>query len=197
MSIELVKVRAEISVGTLTVETPFVQSFNVQKTRGQMSTFSAQLKVDSDQLSGTNVGGLVSIKAGANGTMNKIYTGILKKSTITPCWDDPGYVMWNISGEDCLSLLNGKKYTRRCRATKYSWVAINSVVREGLRDGKFDAEAEELLETDPGETVKKRELTAPPIYPKAQNRVASSHAKKCGVNITLVNPDNAEDANIA
>jgi hypothetical protein len=192
MSIELVKVRAEISVGTLTVVTPFIQSFNVQKTRGQVSTFSAQLKVDSDQLSGTNVGGLVSISAGANGTMNKIYTGILKKSTITPCWDDPGYVMWNISGEDCLSLLNGKKYTRRCRATKYSWVAINSVVREGLRDGKFDAKAEEMLETDPGETTKKRDLVAPPTHPQPQSRMASSHPKKCAINVTLLNPDSEE-----
>ena len=196
MGIELVKVRAVVSVGTLEVETPFVQSFNVQKTRGQISTFSAQLKVDSDQLSGGNVGGLVSIKAGANGIMNQIYTGILKKSTITPCWDDPGYVMWNISGEDCLSLLKGKKYTRRCRATKFSWVTINSVVRKGLRDGKFDAEVD-VIETDSGVSVKELEKVAAPTVAQGQNKSIQKQDASYIVEVTHLFSDAEEGATIA
>lgn len=198
MSIDLIKVRAIISVGNFSVETPFVQSFNVQKTRGQISTFSAQLKVDSDQLSGNNVGGLVSIKAGANGTMNQVYTGILKKSNIAPCWDDPGYVIWSISGEDCLSLLNGKKYTRRCRATKYSWVAINSVVRKGLRDGKFDAQAD-VIETDAGEMMKEKQNVAPAAPYRGAQRLQSESPNKCQVVVSMLPPDitDEEDANIA
>ncbi len=192
MSIDLVKIRSVITVGNLSVETPFVHSFNVQKTRGQISTFTAQLKVDSDQLSGGNNGGLVTIRAGADGRLNKIYTGILKKSTITPCWDDPGYVMWNISGEDCLSLLNGKKYTRRCRATKHSWVSINNVVRKGLRDGKFEAQADNII-TNSGESVKLFETTQPPTQLTAQNRIPSSHEVKCFVNVTLLPSDELEE----
>lgn len=191
MGIQLVKVRAVISVGNLTVETPFIQSFNVQKTRGQISTFTAQLKVDSDQLSGGNVGGLVSISAGANGTINKIYTGILKKSTITPCWDDPGYVIWNISGEDALSLLNGKKYTRRCRATRYSWVAINSVVRKGLRDGKFDAQMD-IIATSSGETNKLNETGPSMTMPLVGARLPSSHTPICQVNVSVL-PTSVEE----
>jgi hypothetical protein len=197
MGIELVKIRAVVSVGNLDVETPFIQSFNVQKTRGQISTFSAQLKVDSDQLSGGNVGGLVSIKAGGNGTMRQIYTGILKKSTITPCWDDPGYVMWNISGEDSLSLLGGKKYTRRCRATKFSWVTINSVVRKGLRSGKFDAEAD-ILETNSGASVKDFEVKSAPLTAQGQGNRPPKQLGSDIVEVSLVaTPDSEGDANIA
>ena len=187
MGIELIKVRAKISVGNLSVETPFVQSFNVQKTRGQISSFTAQLKVDSDQLSGSNVGGLVSIEAGANGTMNQIYTGILKKSTIAPCWDDPGYVIWNISGEDTLSLLNGKKYTRRCRSTKHSYVTINSVIRKGLRGGKFQAVVN-TIETNSGTSVGEFELKAPPIPNSVGSRMPSAKQQTCGVNVTMIPP---------
>ncbi len=196
MGIQLVKVRAVISVGNLSVETPFIQSFNVQKTRGQLSTFTAQLKVDSDQIAAGNVGGLVSISAGANGTMNKIYTGILKKSTITPCWDDPGYVMWNISGEDALSLLNGKKYTRRCRATRYSWVAINSVVRKGLRDGKFDAQTNHI-ETSSGQTNKLNQVGSPPTLPTVGARLPSAYTPTCQVNISVVPSTTEEGASVA
>ena len=45
MAIERVKVRARIDIGGLSVSTPFVQSFNVRKQRGQISTFDASLKV--------------------------------------------------------------------------------------------------------------------------------------------------------
>ena len=131
MGIDLVPIRATIELGGLTVKTPFIQSFNVRKTRGQLSTFDATLKVNHSQITSSNVGGFVTISAGSSG-QRKIYTGILKKSTVSPCWDDPGYVLLNISGTDVLSHLQGKKYTRRCRATKSTWISIDSVSREGL-----------------------------------------------------------------
>ena len=59
MAIELVKIRAVITIGnSLTVETPFIQSFNVRKSRGQISTFDASLKVEYDQVTGSSIGGL-------------------------------------------------------------------------------------------------------------------------------------------
>lgn len=137
MGINLVKVRAEVSVGSLTVSTPFVQSFNVRKTRNQLSTFDVSLKIAYAEISGSNTGGAVSIKAGKADSLNQIYTGIAKHINISPCWDDPGYVILSVSGTDVLSLLENKKYTRRCRATKSSWVTINKVERQGLRSGKF------------------------------------------------------------
>ena len=145
MGIELVKVRAEVKIGGgNSISTPFVQSFNVRKARNQSSTFDASLKVDHYELAGSNVGGEIEIRAGANGSLNLIFTGIIKKITVSPCWDDPGYVLLNLSGTDALSLLAGKKYTRRCRATRGTWVGITGVVRQGLRDGKFKYETDNV-----------------------------------------------------
>lgn len=160
MTIDLVKVRAEVIIGdisTIRVETPFVQSFNVRKARNQASTFDASLKVRHNEISQTQVSGPVIINAGANGTLNPIFTGVIKKATVSPCWDDPGYVILNISGADILTNLQGKKYTRRCRATKSTWVSINSVVREGLRDGRFDYKFN-TLKTTPGTSTNVQEV---------------------------------------
>jgi hypothetical protein len=49
-------------------------------------------------------------------------------------------VILNISGNDVLSRLQNKKYTRRCRSTKGVWISIDSVTRQGLRDGKLTYE---------------------------------------------------------
>lgn len=157
MTIDLIKVRARIRIGsTLMVETPYIQSFNVRKSRGQVSTFDASLKIDHSVIATSQVSGAVVIEAGANGRLNKIFTGIVKKATVSPCWDDPGYVIFNISGTDILGNLQGKKYTRRCRATKSTWISINGKVREGLIDGKFDYKVE-TLRTTPASSIKGQE----------------------------------------
>lgn len=135
--IELVKIRAKIQIGNnLEVETPYIQSFNVRKARGESSTFDASLKVKHEHIEKSSLNGEVLIHAGRD-VPKLIFTGIVKKASISPCWDDPGYVFMNISGADASSLLQGKKFTRRCRATKGTWVSIESVARPGLRDGKF------------------------------------------------------------
>ena len=138
MSIDMVKIRAEISIGSLKVKTPFILSFSVNKQRGQISTFSARLKVSETEVSGVT-GGSVKIKAGRNSASNTIFSGIVKKATVQPCWEDPSYVLLNISGADILSTLEGKKYSRRSTATESSWISIDSVVREGYRGSKFAA----------------------------------------------------------
>jgi hypothetical protein len=189
MTIDLIKIRAKINIGnSLIVETPFIQSFNVRKSRGQLSTFDASLKVEYNQISGSNVGGMVSISAGGNGTMKEIYSGILKKSTISPCWDDPGYVILNISGTDVLSKLEGKKYTRRCRASKSSWVTINSVEREGLRDGKFDYE-HDVLKTTSADSMKNQEKTKAPVPVVAQNTYSSPAQLSCFIEVETISED--------
>lgn len=151
MAIEMVRCRAEVTFGGISVATPFVLSFNVNQSRSQFSSFSASLKISHDEIGGGFIGSVVSIYAGVYGNLNKIFTGYLKKSTISPCYDDPKYVILNISGADSLSLLQGKSYTRRSRATKGVWVTIDSVVTPGLKSGKFKYVSEPTLTTSTDE----------------------------------------------
>lgn len=149
MAIDRVKCRAEIRVGGITVKTPFVQSFNVRKQRGQVSTFDASLKVPSGT-SAKLAGGDVVILAGEGTASNTIFTGICRQAKVSPCFDDPYYVILSISGADTLSLLQGKKFTRRCRATDTAWCAITGVTRKGLKGGKFTYDTESVLEVNEG-----------------------------------------------
>ena len=137
MSIQMVKVRARITIGNLVVETPFIQSFSVTRARGQISNFSASLKVYYGQISGIIAGSNVTIEAGEGAPVNKIFTGMIKKATISPCFEDPSYVIMNVNGTDKLDFLQGKRYTRRCRSTRATWVSIENVTRKGLKSGKF------------------------------------------------------------
>jgi len=151
MAIEMVRVRAIVNIGNgnLVAGTPplgypnHILSFNVDKARGQISSFSASLKVRRDEVAGGLLDDAsVTINAGTKSTysQNKIFTGAIRTATVTPNRDDPEYVILNISGNDVLSRLNGKKYTRRCRSSKGVWVSIDSVARQGLRKGSLTYE---------------------------------------------------------
>jgi hypothetical protein len=143
----MVKVRAEIVLGSITAVTPYkesdayILSFNVDKSRGQPSTFSCSLKVKSGRITSSITGSGISISAGTSTggvvSIDKIFTGIVKTATVSPCREDPGFVILNLSGTDILSKLQGRKYTRRCRSTKGVWIGIESVARPGLRSGKL------------------------------------------------------------
>lgn len=176
MSIELVKIRAVISIGSsFTVRTPYIQSFNVRKVRNQVATFDASLKISQTELAGTSgLGGSVKIDAGTKESLITIFTGIMKKATVSPCWDDPGYVLLNISGVDVLSTLAGKKYTRRSRITKSCWVSINGVVREGLRDGKFQYETDSVQISPDSAIPGDKENTSQSFFQAASTVVSSS-----------------------
>jgi hypothetical protein len=145
MAIEMVKIRASVALGNILAVTPsgnmasdnIIMSFNVDRNRGQISTFSASLKVKAGAVSGNILGSEVVIKAGRNSDSNLLFTGIARSANITPCRDDPIFIILNVSGNDVLSRLEGKKYTRRCRSTRGTWVSINNVTRPGLRTGKL------------------------------------------------------------
>jgi len=132
--LERVRVRATITGGGLSASTPYVLSFTVKKTRGQPSTFNCSIKVP--HTSG-RISGEVKIYAGSDGAGNLIMTGIITKATVSPCFDDPSYVIVNMSGYDVLKTLEYKKYTRRQSATKAAWCAITGVSRKHLKSGKF------------------------------------------------------------
>ncbi len=166
MAIQMVKIRAEIRIGSLSAGTPplghsnHILSFNVDKSRGQISTFSASLKVKHGEISANIVGDSIIISSGENNPSNRIFTGIIRSANITPCRDDPVFVILNVSGNDILSRLDGKKYTRRCRSTKGTWVAINNVTRPGLRSGKLAyVPLEPTLESTGGDVEKKDNVT--------------------------------------
>jgi hypothetical protein len=161
MAIDRVKIRARISIGdlpeinNLIVETgngyADVMSFNVTKSRRAPSTFSASLKVQVGDIRSNLVGSNVKIEAGEDSANNIVFVGIARSAKISPCFDDPDYVILAISGSDALSFLQGKKYTRRCRATKSAWVSINSVVRKKLKSGKFEIRKQEMFDITDGE----------------------------------------------
>lgn len=143
MAINLIKIRARITIGALVAGTPplgyanHILSFNVDKSRGKPSSFSASIKVKHEDVSGTITGDNITIEAGTSTSMPLIYTGIVKTVNMSPCREDPGFVILNLSGEDVLSRLQGKKFTRRCRSSRGMWVSIESIVRPGLRSGGF------------------------------------------------------------
>lgn len=191
MSIEMVKCRATVSIGGVSVSTPFVQSFNVRKQRGQVSTFDASLKVNGDSVGSGLTGGSVVIRAGANGSQNTIFTGICRQAKVSPCFDDPAYVILSISGADALSLLHGKKYTRRCRETLSAWVGITGVVREGLKSGRFTYHNEPTIITDSGVLDKDaKPLGTPGASNVDQNRgktKSSAESSSVPISVMVVN----------
>jgi hypothetical protein len=192
MAIQMVKVRAiiEIGDGNLTAGTPplpydnHILSFNVDKARGQISSFSASLKVLRTEISGGLLDSAsVVIRAGTLSTYqsNKIFTGIIRNATITPNREDPEYVILNISGNDVLSRLNGKKFTRRCRGSKGVWVSIDGVAREGLRDQKLAFEqAKPSLDYWGGELYREEKLTTTraPVTDENVESVKDDYVKK-------------------
>lgn len=144
MPIERVKIRARIEVGNFDVETPYILSFNVNRARGQPSTFDARVKIATDDVADMT-GGPIKIYAGEGYARNLIFTGIVRKATMSPCFDDPYFVLVNLSGADVRSLLQGKKYTRRCVSTETAWATIDGVARRGLKSGKFKYRKEPVL----------------------------------------------------
>lgn len=158
MAITRVKCRATVSVGGISCSTPYVQSFNVRRQRGQVSTFDASLKIPAGT-AGNLAGGDVVIRAGEGSASNTIFTGMCRSAKISPCFDDPYYVILSVSGADKLSLLQGKKFTRRCRSTASAWASITGLVRPGLKSGKFAYNTEANFEIDDGRIQKENPVT--------------------------------------
>lgn len=146
--IQVIHIRAEISFSGRTISTPDIKSFNINRNRGSASTFSASLKVlttDIQSLTGT-----VSIHAGSEGNLNKLFTGHVKTVSPSPCWDDPKYFIVNITGVDALYRLEHRRFTRRQIYSDTTWALITRVVAKGKKSGtmKFATQAPLLLTSD-------------------------------------------------
>lgn len=136
MSITSIPIRAIINFGGLHVVTPYILSFNVTKTRNTKSTFSASLKVRSEDLHSIDNNKII-IYAGEKGNEQKIFTGYVLSSRPSICFDDPKYTILNISGSDILYKLEGEKFTRRVVASKAKWAVIEDVVRKAEKGTQF------------------------------------------------------------
>ena len=118
-TIERESIRAKIYIGDLEISTPYVKSFNVRKSRGQMSaTFSATLQMDSDTMM-DNATSLVSqeviIEAGVKGRERQIFKGTIRKVTVNPVRTDASKVNVSLSGRDLMGRMEGQKINRRIK----------------------------------------------------------------------------------
>ena len=147
MSILSVPIRATISFGGLSVKTPYILSFNVTKTRNSKSTFSASLKIISDDLRGIS-SNEVTITAGEKGNEITVFTGYILSSRPSICFDDPNYTVLSVSGSDILYMLEGEKYTRRQIDIKAKWAIIDNVTRTAEKGGQFNLNYEPVQTVD-------------------------------------------------
>ena len=149
MAIDVINIRAVVDFEdtNFSVSTPYIQSFNVTKTRNTVSTFTLAVKVESTRLN--DVAGELSIYAGVRGKTKKIFTGFVKKVVPSPVLDDPKYVMLNITGTDILYRLENKKVTRRELDSDTSWAMITGV-RSGNKSSllKFAPNEESMIVSD-------------------------------------------------
>lgn len=195
MSITMVKIRAKITIGTsFTCRTPFIQRFNVNKSRSRPATFDASLKVANSVISGNISGDSVTIEAGESASgdfsnLTTIFTGFIKQARISPCMDDPSYVIISISGIDPLGYLDGKKYTRRCRAAKGTFVTIDSVQRRGLKSGKFGYNKLSNVEINSGDVDKKYNLTETRDITPPKTKKAPSDDSRTGAKLIITSHD--------
>ena len=137
MGLEVIHIRASIKFieSGLSVDTPYIKSFNVTRNRGAMSTFTASLKVDTEVIG--QIRGQVTIYSGPEGSLNKIFTGYVKTAAPSPCWDDPNYFIVNVSGVDALYKLNNRRFTRRQVYSDTMWALLTQVNSRGKRTGRL------------------------------------------------------------
>lgn len=110
------KIRAIVSLGGVEFRTPYVKSFNVNKSRGQISnTFNVTLEV----LAGTSfsLGQPVVIRAGLRGSEKKIFTGVVEGTSVRPVYGKPSYFSLTVQGSGVLSVLENKTFSRRLSST--------------------------------------------------------------------------------
>jgi hypothetical protein len=182
--IDMVKIRAKIELGTFTCETPYILRFSVSRGRTQYSTFDASMKVDNSSLAGNLIGENIVISAGENSPATVIFTGFIKQAQVNPCKDDPSYVILNISGADKFSYLEGKKYTRRCRATKGAFVTIDSVQRKGMKSGKLSYVQQESLDLSAGDHYLKEQHHKTPVMVIKDRPTPNVDTSKRGADVT-------------
>ncbi len=129
MAISYLRIRATIITSDFEVSTPYIMSFEVNRTRGQVGTFSASIKVPKQ--TSISSSGAISIFAGVAGReLSKIFTGYIRKLRIQPAFDDPNFVLVRLDGSDILDRLSGCRFTRREAISDSVWAVVTGVQRQ-------------------------------------------------------------------
>jgi hypothetical protein len=135
-NITLEKVRAIIRFGSLSFETPFVKSFNVNRSRSSLAaTFSASIEMPSE-LPAFPVNQEIIIEAGTQGNERQIFIGRVESITVNPSFERADSYVVNLSGRDRLGDLEGRNISRRQRTRGQStFAAITGVTRKAPERG--------------------------------------------------------------
>lgn len=115
--IEREEVRAEVSLGdTLLAKTPYVLSFSINQSRGQLSTTCS---VTLEMQAGTSFfpGAQLIIKAGTRLNVRTKFTGTIDSTTSQPAFGKAGFFTVTLNGRGVLSNLENKKFSRRLAAS--------------------------------------------------------------------------------
>ena len=106
---QTIKANAIIEIGNFEVETPKIMSINVSRSRGKpVSSASVQFLYDRDD---QDISSETKIGIWFWGT--KIFTGIIRKISISPSGRVAGELIVRIQAEDFMHRLQNKRYTRR------------------------------------------------------------------------------------
>lgn len=134
-NITLEKIRAIITFGTLTFETPDIKSFTVTRSRSQLAaTFSASIEVPSTTI--FPAGEDIVIEAGVQGDLKRIFTGRVLTVTVNPSFENASAYVVNLAGSDRFQELEGKNISRRQRARALSsFAAITGISSRAPQKG--------------------------------------------------------------
>ena len=132
------KIRARITFAeNITVETPYIKAFSVNRQRGQLSAnFSATVEVDLNTIGlDANAGNLI-IEAGTEGNLITVFTGEIRQVTIEPSWDKPELSVLQMSGSDVMMNLEGRSFSRRLQwESSGIWAKITNIDRVHQKRG--------------------------------------------------------------
>jgi hypothetical protein len=115
VGIKLEKIRATVNISGYEVNTPDVKAFSIDKARGRL-TASFSLTVEVPVSASFILGSDILIYAGTMDNEKKTFTGIIKRVSVQPCFDKPGYFTFNITGTDKMGVLENKNFSRRLRS---------------------------------------------------------------------------------
>jgi hypothetical protein len=137
----------------------------------------------------------VVIYAGTKNHQNKIFTGYILNSTPSPCWDDPKYVVLNISGSDILYRLENERYTRRQTSASSRWAIITGVQRKAPKGSKFKLVKENVLLPTDGDISTDDQKSDKQFYITDLSRYGVPVTKGPGQNVLLEITNVNMDAN--
>ena len=137
-TLEKQKVRAEIIFGDITVRTPDVVSFSVNRARNQVSaSFSASVRIGYTEIGSSTeiLAETIVIRAGVQNSLKTVFTGKIEKCVVNPVRADASKVILNLSGKDVLAVLEGQKINRRLKTYRDGdtpperWGVVTNIVK--------------------------------------------------------------------